>query len=547
MRRRAAASLRAGTRGTASSMSRAHAKTPGAILVVNDADGARYVMTRMLERSGFTVLAASTGGEALQAVATGQPQLVVLDLQLPDIGGLELCRRLKADPATRHIKVLHTSAVYVATESKVESLESGADGYLSQPFEREELIATVRSLLRLTEVEEALRARADQLDEANRRTNEFLAMLAHELRNPLAALVAALPLVERRAPVDGAEGRAREVMRRQSAQLTRLVDDLLDVARVTQGKIHLKQHSVDLSALVARVAENARQSKTEPRGQTLEVAVPPGPLYARGDELRLEQVVANLLDNAAKYTDSGGSIRVEVTHEAASGSEGWARIAVRDSGMGIAPDSLHAIFDLFSQADVPLARSRGGLGVGLTLVRRLVELHGGHVHAESAGRGCGSTFTVHLPLTEQATAPGEAARPAAQAPHEGSRRILLVEDNEDAQTALTMLLELWGHDVVTAQDGLTGVAAAARERPDIALVDLGLPGVDGFEVARRIRATRAGRHMLLVALTGYGSPDDRDRALAAGFDVHLVKPVEPARLLALLSEAPPRECAGTDA
>ncbi|MGE5523592.1 MAG: response regulator [Rhodospirillaceae bacterium] len=518
-------------------MSTAAPTAPARILVVNAAQGARYVITRMLERSGFSVVAAATGAEALSRVASDRPRLVVLDIELPDIDGLEVCRRIKADPDTQHLKVLHTSAVYIATESKVHSLESGADGYLSQPFEQEELVATVRSLLRLTDTEQALRDRADQLDEANRRTHEFLAMLAHELRNPLAAIVASLPLLERRPPADEAEITARDVMRRQSAQLTRLVDDLLDVARVTQGKIDLQQRIVDLTGLVKRVADNARWSKMVPRSQTLEVSVPPCALCVYADEARLEQIVMNLLDNASKYTDHGGRVHLDLQYEESDAAAGTAIISVRDSGIGLAPESLQSIFGLFSQADVPLARSRGGLGVGLTLVRRLVEMHGGEVQAASAGLGQGSTFTVRLPLNEKPRV--NAVHSVSPAPSGACaserKRILIVEDNEDAQTVLTMLLELWGHEVDTAKDGPGGIALALRKRPDIALIDLGLPGIDGFEVARRIRAAREGRDIVLVALTGYGSDADRDNALAAGFDMHVVKPIEPDELRELVS------------
>jgi two-component system, sensor histidine kinase len=510
------------------------------VLVVNDADGARYVMTRMLRRSGFPVVTAATGAAALRRIASDRPRVVVLDVQLPDMSGLDVCRRIKADPATQHVKVLHTSAVYRAADSKVDSLESGGDAYLTQPFEQEELIATVRSLLRLTETEQALRDRADQLDEANRRTHEFLAMLAHELRNPLAAIVASLPLLERRAPADSLEGTARSVMRRQSAQLTRLVDDLLDVARVTQGKIELKLSTTNLTDVVKRVTENVRQSEMAPRRQRLDLILPACALLARVDEMRIEQVLANLLDNASKYTDPGGWICVELSYEAKGQGAGTAVVIVRDSGMGIARTALGSIFDLFSQADVPLARSRGGLGVGLTLVRRLVELHGGRIHAESDGPGRGSAFIVRLPLAEKPVPqPSGDRAPSTERREKKAWNILLVEDNLDAQAALTLLLEMWGHTVSLAQDGLTGIAVANRDRPDIAFVDLGLPGVDGFEVARRIRASPAGEEIMLVALTGYGSAADREKSAASGFDLHLVKPVEPERLRALLEEADP--------
>ena len=506
------------------------------ILVVNDAEAARYVITRMLDRSGFPVVTAATGAEALQRLAGGEPRLVVLDIELPDMSGLDVCRAVKADPATQHIKVLHTSAVHVATDSKIHSLESGADGYLSQPFEQEELVATVRSLIRLTETEQALRDRAREVDEANRRTHEFLAMLAHELRNPLAAIVNSLPLIEQRDATDEPERTAREVMRRQTSRLTRLVDDLLDVARVTQGKIELKTETVNLTDVVMRVAENARHSKMAPLKQTLEVSVPPYTLLCRGDEMRLEQIVTNLLDNASKYTEPGGWICIELAYEPGPTR---ASIIVRDSGIGITSGALGSIFNLFSQADVPLARSRGGLGVGLTLVRRLVELHGGTVQARSEGAGKGSEFIVTLPLAEKPALSRAAGSPDAAGSHAAvkPRNILLIEDNYDAQMALAMLLEMWGHKVDIAPDGLAGIAAATRNRPDIAFVDLGLPGVDGFEVARRIRAMPGGKDVLLVALTGYGTAADREKSLAAGFDLHVVKPIEPEQLLALVADA----------
>jgi signal transduction histidine kinase len=508
------------------------------VLNVNDNDASRYLVTRMLEKGGFSVIEAATGGAALEQVRAKMPHLVVLDIKLPDISGLEVCQNIKADPRTHSIKVLHTSAVFLATEFKVQSLECGADGYLSHPFEQEELIATVRSLLRLTEIEQELRDQAEELKAANRRTTEFLAMLAHELRNPLAAIVTSLPLLERNAAVDSIEQTARELIRRQTTNLRRLVDDLLDAARVTQGKIDLHWEPVDLNELVRRVAANVQQTKLNPRSQALRIALPNGQMTVRGDPLRLEQVLTNLLDNASKYSHSGDVIDFNValgTH----GSEGTeARIVVRDRGIGMDPRTLPTIFDLFSQADVPLARSRGGLGIGLTLVRTLVELHGGHVRARSEGLGRGSEFEIVLPLlAENVSSTGINRELKPRDPLIAqSRRVLVVEDNQDAQDALRFLLEIWGHEVVVAGDGASGIRAAMAHRPEIALVDLGLPIVDGYEVARQIRAALGTSAPLLIALTGYGAPEQRSQALAAGFDLHIVKPVEPDRLASLLEE-----------
>ncbi|MEP7242458.1 MAG: response regulator [Gammaproteobacteria bacterium] len=517
------------------------------ILNVNDNDASRYLVTRMLQRAGLEVIEAATGAAALERVRNDKPALVVLDIKLPDIDGLEICRRIKGDPQTNAIKVLHTSAVFVASEFKVQSLECGADGYLSHPFEQEELIATVRSLLRLIEAEQSLRDHAGELKAANRRTNEFLAMLAHELRNPLAAIVTSLPLLDRRAPVDSVEKTARELIRRQTSNLRRLVDDLLDAARVTQGKIDLHWEVINLNDLIRRVAANAQQSKMQPRSQALRLALTSARMVVRGDPMRLEQALTNLLDNASKYSDSGAVIEFSVTLERSASGSSEARLVVRDRGVGMAAETLPTIFNLFSQADVPLARSRGGLGIGLTLSRTLIELHGGSVRASSEGLGKGSEFQIALPLLAddaRVAVPVAVAQPIVE-PH-SSRRVLIVEDNRDAQEALACLLKLWGHDVVLANDGDVGIQCALDARPEIALVDLGLPTVDGYEVARQVRATLGNASPLLIALTGYGAPEQRAAALAAGFDLHIVKPVDPDRLAALLEEYSARAPAGSE-
>lgn len=507
-----------------------------ALLNVNDNEATRYMITRMLKRAGFSVIDAATGEEALEQVRKHKPRLVVLDVKLPDISGLEVCRRIKAHPETRNLKVLHTSAVFVATEYKVQSLESGADGYLTHPFEQEELVAMVRSLLRLTEAEQALRDRAEQLNAANRRTNEFLAMLAHELRNPLAAIVTSLPLLERRPPEDNIDKMARELLRRQTTHLARLVDDLLDVARVTQGKIELEWEKLDLAELLRRVVGNIEQTKATAHAQHLTLNAPQGLVMVRGDSTRLEQIFTNLLDNASKYTESGGDIHVDLHLTSTSGSQ-KAIVTVRDNGIGIAAETLPTIFNLFSQADVPLARTRGGLGIGLTLVRTLVEMHGGTVTARSGGASKGSEFEVTLPSIADAARPAMMQECRTPANGDGPRRkVLVVEDNLDAQQALKALLELCGHEVFVAPDGEAGIAIALDVRPDVAIIDLGLPSLDGYEVARRIRSSPQGKELLLVALTGYGAPEQRSRALEAGFDLHLVKPVEPEQLLKLVAD-----------
>jgi two-component system, sensor histidine kinase len=496
------------------------------ILNVNDSEASLYMVGRMLKKAGYRVVDATTGLGALELLAKERPDLVVLDIRLPDISGIEVCRRIRQHPELGSTKVLQTSATYVTAANKVESLEGGADAYLAQPFEAQELVATVHSLVRLHRAEQALREDAEQLREADRRKNEFLSMLAHELRNPLAAISAALAVVDRRPTDDLVERRARDVLGRQTQHLGRLIDDLLDVARVTRGKIDLAMQVVDLAELLERVCEGMRESKTNARRQQVSVRLLDREVRVWGDPARLEQIFVNLVDNASKYSDNGGAIEVCMERE----GDGQARVVVRDGGIGIAPQTLPTIFGLFSQADVPMARSRGGLGIGLTLVRTLVELHGGHVIGKSPGLGLGSEFEVVLPTTAKTTRPAF-VRPA---PKGERRRVLLVEDNEDARETLAELMQIWGHEVSCAADGLDGVEKALAIAPEVVLVDIGLPGIDGYEVARRIRQGQNGHSPTLIALTGYGSPEQRDRSLEAGFDLHVVKPVETARLKELL-------------
>jgi two-component system, sensor histidine kinase len=507
------------------------------VLNVNDHDGVRYTISRILDRAGYAVAEASTGREALEKIRALKPRLVVLDIKLPDMNGLDVCRQVKADPEIRSTKILHTSAVFIAPEAKVQSLNSGADSYLSHPFEQEELIATARSLLRLLDAEQKLRDTAEELRQANQRTHEFLAMLAHELRNPLSAISSCFPLLERESPRDEMEKFARGVMRRQTRHLRRLVDDLLDVARVTQGKIEPKWETVDLVSLLTRVADSSRQPITDERKQSLTVVVPPQPVKVRGDSLRLEQVFTNLLDNASKYTEEGGRIDVELS--VPSDGSGFARVVFVDNGIGIPQKALATIFDLFSQVSVPLARSRGGLGIGLTVVKSLVEMHGGQVRVSSEGAGKGCEVEVLLPVLSSDAAVAEDTPRAQEKLSPIRRKVLVVEDNIDAQRTLQSLLELWGHEVTVASDGNEGIDAIETQQPEIALVDIGLPVTDGYELARRLQCSAGRENVLLVALTGYGSPEQRARALEAGFDLHLVKPVEPEQLAALI-------CAGRD-
>jgi signal transduction histidine kinase/ActR/RegA family two-component response regulator len=368
--------------------------------------------------------------------------------------------------------------------------------------------------------EGAARAEAEA---ANRSKDEFLAMLSHELRNPLGAIGSAIQVLDRVAD-PAVAARARLVIARQTQHLSRLVEDLLDVSRAMTGKIAVRTEVVDLGAVAERAVAGLVGRHPARAG---DIALDARSVHVVGDGVRLEQVVNNLVENALKYTPSGGRVGVTVHEE-----DGAAVLAVDDSGVGIAADLLPHVFDLFVQADRSLERTAGGLGIGLTLVRQIVELHGGTVQAASAGVGCGSRFTVRLPATTIAPrAPG-----ALPARSDRRNRILVVEDNDDAREMLRELATLLGHEVHEAVDGAGGVDAALRLLPDLTLVDIGLPGIDGYEVARRIRSEPRGRSLRLVALTGYGRSEDRERALAGGYDEHLVKPVDPARLAALLRD-----------
>ncbi|HEX4330929.1 MAG TPA: response regulator [Usitatibacter sp.] len=499
------------------------------ILNVDDDDAGRYVKSRILRLAGYDVIEAANGSAAERLLTERSPNLVLLDVKLPDMSGRDLCVRIKADPATARVVVIQTSASHIDTKNRVASLDAGADGYLTTPIEPEELVAHVRALLRMRKAENEREKALDALREADRRKDEFLAMLAHELRNPLAPIrnaVEILRLSEDRATRE----RARELVGRQVGHLSRLVDDLLEVSRITQRKVVLKRGAVSLSDVVESACEVARAAYAA-EGHKLEVRLPPEEIWLHVDAVRLSQVVGNLLHNAGKFTPRGGRVGLEACVDKAG-----LAIVVTDNGVGIAPEMLPDVFELFSQADRSLARSQGGLGIGLSLAKGLVEMHGGTVVAESKGIGEGSTFTVRLPASAIVPAPDPASR--ALVPESissgASRRILVVEDNPDSAESLMLLLRSFGHDVSVVNDGREAVGAARRLRPDVILLDIGLPGMDGFHVARALRELPETSAVRLIAVSGYGQERDRERTKAAGFDLHLVKPVDPVKLTAAI-------------
>ena len=383
----------------------------------------------------------------------------------------------------------------------------------------------------ISESKRVERERAQLLAEsqqANRAKDEFLAMLGHELRNPLGALTTAVRILEGNAP-EAMATRARGVIARQTGHLARIVDDLLEVGRVVAGKIDLELRPLDVGEAVnAHVAALRESGKLTDHHVTCVAE----PLTIHGDAARIEQIVGNLVGNALKYTPAGGRVHVSVQ---AIGGE--VLIEVVDSGIGMPEDLLRRAFDLFVQGERPRDRAQGGLGIGLTLARRLVELHGGRIAAHSAGPGQGCRLTVHLPLAPQPVTDAAVEAPEAVHDPDGTgQRIVIVEDNDDVREMLRYLLESIGHEVDEASDGVQGIAKVAELQPDVALVDIGLPGLDGFEVARRLRASGAVSGTLLIALTGYGLEKDRQAVLEAGFDRHLTKPVEPDLLIQILQD-----------
>ncbi len=411
---------------------------------------------------------------------------------------------------------------------------------IERPTRVTALVSTVQTALRARErqyqVRDFLHERetaAECLKQADRRKDEFLATLAHELRNPLAPIRNSVQILRMAAGGDSASERVCEMMERQVNHMIRLVDDLMEVSRITRGIIELRKEDTELATVIRSAVETSRPV-IEGHQHQLAISLPREPIHLFGDAVRLGQVFANLLNNAAKYTEPRGQIWLTARCQ-----EGDAVVSVRDNGIGLSPEMLPAVFEIFMQADRSTNRAQGGLGIGLTLVKNLVELHGGSIAATSAGLGKGCEFVVRLPISTR-----KSRQPVAPAnDHQDSslprRRVLVVDDNRDAAVSLGMLLKLLGTDVQVANDGTGALQAVAAFRPNVVLLDIGMPGMDGFEVARRIRANRAYDEIVLIALTGWGQTEDRDRTRAAGFDHHLVKPADMPALKSLL--AAPKE------
>ncbi len=554
------------------------------ILLVDDQPARLLTYEAILSDLGENLVSAGSGREALQLLMGSEFAAILLDVSMPGMDGFETAALIHEHPRFEKTPIIFVTAVHVTDLDRLRGYKLGAVDYVYVPVVPEILRGKVQVLVELhrkrrelQRVNAALeRANAELADEkrrelesvntslkqanselaaaneslkaemlereraqaavqeSDRRKEEFLAVLSHELRNPLAAVDAAVKLIQHKNLFDPQLGWARDVLARQTAHLSRLIDDLLDISRISRGKITLRREPVELVAVIARAVETVRPLM-EARHHDLQVTLPKRPVRLNGDLVRLTQVVSNLLNNAAKYSDEGS--RVELSVESIPVRNGFGEeveIRVRDSGIGIPPEQLAHVFQLFHQLDQP-SRREGGLGVGLALSRGLVEMHGGSIEARSDGTGRGSEFIVKLPELAQMseeTIPTQAAWGAADT---AKLRLLLVDDNVDSARTLAMLLELSGHEVRVAHAGPAALESTAQYSPDCVLLDIGMPEMNGYEVARRLRKDRkfSGE---LVALTGFGRDYDREQARLAGFDHYLVKPVDYQKLQQLLEQ-----------
>ena len=550
------------------------------ILLVDDQPARLLSYETILSRLGQNLVSARSGLEALELLMKGDFAVILLDVSMPGMDGFETAAMIHDHPRYERTPIIFVTGVHVGELDRLKGYRLGAVDYVSIPIVPDILRSKVSVLVELylqrqkleelnaslaaanqrleranlslqeektrelellnrhlqeanSELEDANRAlrieneerqRVEQaLKEADRHKDEFLAILAHELRNPLAPIRHAVDLMKNQTLQGESLIWSRDVIDRQAAHLTRLVDDLLDISRITHGTIKLSKGIVTVGAIVDRAVE-ALQPVIEAHQHSLVVECADRSVAVHGDLTRLVQVLGNLLSNAAKYTPPGGQIHLDIR-----AADAGVEFKVTDSGIGIAAESLPKLFNLFSRLQHPGAtHTESGLGIGLALVRRLVELHNGEVSVRSKGENQGSEFIVRLPLSNAngigATATAFTTGQSV-ADRSSPRRILVVDDNLDAQQGLTLLLEIEGHQVLTASDGAQGLELATAHRPDIALVDIGMPIMDGYELARRIRASDWGTSIRLVALSGWGQPDDVIRAREAGFDSHLMKPV----------------------
>jgi signal transduction histidine kinase len=518
------------------------------ILLVDDQPAKLLSYETILSTLGETLITATSATEALQCLLKREIAVVLVDVCMPDLDGYELAAMIRQHPRFQQTAIIFVSAVMLNDLDRLRGYECGAVDYVPVPVVPEILRAKVSvfaELYRKTRALEQLNAELEQrvaertaaleastraLQEADRRKDEFLAMLAHELRNPLAPIRTAVQLLRLKELSSQQRSRARDVIERQVEHLVTLIDDLLDVSRITRGMITLQREPVLVGAVVARAVETTRPI-IDAHHHELTLELPDELITIDGDKTRLVQILANVLHNAAKFTDPGGRIHLKVTREASQ-----VVISVSDNGIGIPEELIPTIFDLFTQLHSKAERAQAGLGIGLALVRRLTEMHGGTVTAHSEGPDRGTEFIVRIPALATQVVSSQASAPELMIVGE-PRRILVADDNHDAAESLALQLQLAGHEVRTVHDGADALAVAKGFKPHIALLDLGMPRMDGYETARQLRRRPGGKSLGLIALTGWGQQEDRKRTAEAGFDVHLVKPVSESQLFQALASA----------
>ncbi|MES2758940.1 MAG: response regulator [Pseudomonadota bacterium] len=526
------------------------------ILVVNDDAASLLALTSLLDlwadETNYEVMAARSGQEALRQVLLHDFAVILLDVNMPGMDGFETAEAIHQRVRSADIPIIFVTAFLADEIDRLKAYQRGAADFLFTPVIPQILHAKVSVFVALAMKNEELKRQTHKLSQRtteltatnkrltremeerqaaerkNHAKDEFLAMLGHELRNPLSAISSAASLIGLAGAGAETVGRAKVIIQRQSQHLSRIVDDLLDLSRAMSGKILLARQPLEVSTLVNACLDTF---KATGRTGSYQINVDMAAGWVDGDPTRLEQIATNLIDNALKYTPPGGQIDIAVAHDDAADQ---VVLTVRDTGVGIAPDLLPHVFDVFVQGSISIDRSQGGLGIGLSLVRRLVELHGGSVSAHSDGPGSGSTFVIRLP---RAAAGSSAAPRNTTGIDSGKPTVLLIEDNEDGREMMATMLGAYGYSVQQAADGLQGVQMAHAGAPDVALVDIGLPGIDGYEVARRLRHDAATQGIKLIALTGYGLAEDQRRVLEAGFDLHLVKPVDINNLLDAINNA----------
>ena len=511
-------------------------------LLVDDLDANLLALEGLLKRDGLELLKARSGSEALELLLVHDFALALIDVQMPGMSGFELAELMRGTERTRSVPIIFLTAGVVDQQRRIRGYETGAVDFLPKPIEPANLLnkaATFFDLARqreelrqsetlLRDANEQLAQRNVELARADKSKDEFLAMLAHELRNPLAPLRNATEILQNPEVSSQQREHALQLISRQIENMNHMINDLLDVSRITEGKIELRCKTVELKPILLAVTDMA-EAACRNAHQQLIISLPEEPIFINGDTTRLEQIFGNLIGNACKYSGEGSRISLTAEVEA-PGTEVVVRVS--DNGVGISPELLPHVFDLFVQASRTLDRAHGGLGIGLTIVHRLVKLHDGSIEARSQGLGQGSEFIVRLPLLKDS--PKETVSPALSVDGGRALKMLIVDDNKDSAETMAMLQELDGHETRVALTGPDAVSVAAEFKPEVVLLDIGLPGMDGFEVARKLRTMPALQDTFLIALTGYGTHEDRSRAEEAGFNEHLVKPANLEHLRTLL-------------